>query len=519
MALFENFPYTNLHELNLDWLIQELKQMQEQTVLSVNGQTGDVVLYTQATVQFPEVSEDHWSIIRLSDGTTRGILFGNDDKAYIVHGGLMAQVYAQNNPPPYPVTSVNNMTGDVVLYAEQYVQLPALTDASMHSWSLFRKIAGVNYGIDFDDTGNASLIDGMNRYKLYTENNPPFNDNNGAITFDAYTNPNVDGWVLQRNVNGTPLGLTLNDDGTLTFKVGSDEYTVYTSYDGVFYDPTDSVLEFKDDASDYTTWGLIRETANGKVGIAFRYTDPNVPPTAWMIYVDSNQQEQPVQLLTTADIPAGAGVITVNGLYGVVTLYGTNIQVSSTDTRSIQTALEDIIDDEYDMDNSMTYTERGNTATQNIPLGKYVIWKNKPYVSIASIAIGDTLSSSNLSLLNHGIVDNLLGTVNSNSNQITTLSSKLATSYYTITGIGGIRFIGNIAIINFTDSSGQISSDGLQLPYNFVDDLFVLCQYYNGTTNTLGELQIKRNGKVYVRSAGAYVNATYVLAQVVAYLA
>lgn len=450
MALFENFPYTNLHELNLDWLIQELKTMQEQTVLSVNGQTGEVVLYTQATVQFPEVSEDHWSIIRLSDGTTRGILFGNDDKAYIVHGGLMAQVYAQNNPPPYPVTSVNNMTGDIVLYAEQYVQLPALTDASMHSWSLFRKIAGVNYGIDFDDTGNASLIDGMNRYKLYTENNPPFADNNGAITFDAYTNPNVDGWVLQRNVNGTPLGLTLNDDGTLTFKVGSDEYTVYTSYDGVFTDPTDNILEIKEDATDYVSWGMLRETANGKVGIVFNNTDPDAP-TAWLAYVDSNMTQQTVQLLTTADIPAGAGVITVNGLYGVVTLYGTNIQVSSGDSRSIQTALEDIIDDEYDMNNSITYTERGNTATQNIPLGKYVIWKNKPYVSIASIAIGDTLSSSNLTLLSHGIIDNLLGAVNSNTNQISTLNGKL--QKYAIRTVTDA--VGNTAFKNVTTAISE----------------------------------------------------------------
>ena len=27
MALFENFPYTNLHELNLDWLIDMLNKI------------------------------------------------------------------------------------------------------------------------------------------------------------------------------------------------------------------------------------------------------------------------------------------------------------------------------------------------------------------------------------------------------------------------------------------------------------------------------------------------------------
>ena len=425
MALFENFPYTNLHELNLNWLIQELKKMEEQTVISVNGQTGEVVLYTQATVQFPEVTEDHWSIIRMADGTTRGILFGNDDKAYIIHGGLMNQVYAQNNPPPYPVTSVNGQTGDVVLYSQQYVQLPALTDASMHSWSIFRKLNGNDVGIDFDDNGDAYLIDGVNRYKLFTQHNPPFGDSNGVVTFNPFTNPNYDGWTLQRTVNGTNLALTLNDDGTLTFKVGSDEYIVYTSYDGVFYDPTDSILEFKDTASDYVMWGLIRETASGKVGIAFDDTDSDAP-TAWMIYVYSNQQEQTVQLLTTADIPSGAGVITINGEYGVVTLYSEDIQIATDDPRSIKQAIDDIIDDEYDMDNAMTYTERGNTASQNIPLGKYVIWNNNPYISIASIAIGDTLSASNLASLNHGIIDNLLGTVNSHTNQINNIGNIIA---------------------------------------------------------------------------------------------
>lgn len=293
MALFENFPYTNLHELNLDWLIEEMKKMQEQTVLSVNGMTGEVVLYRQATVQFPEVADDHWSIVRLSDGTTRGIVFGNDDKAYIIHGGLMSQLYGQNNQPPYPVTSVNGQTGAVTIFADQYVQLAPLTDASMHSWSLFRKLSGKDVGIDFDDTGNTYIIDGVNRY----------------------------------------------------------------------------------------------------------------------------------QVLTTADIPTGSGVFSVNGLEGVVILTADDIDMDTDDTRTIKQAIDSIIDDEYDMDNSITYTERGNTATQNIPLGKYVIWKNKPYVSIASIAMGDILSTSNLSLLNHGIVDNLLQTVNSNSIQISTLNN------------------------------------------------------------------------------------------------
>ena len=35
MSLYENFPYTNLHELNLDWLINTLNELKESQVLSV----------------------------------------------------------------------------------------------------------------------------------------------------------------------------------------------------------------------------------------------------------------------------------------------------------------------------------------------------------------------------------------------------------------------------------------------------------------------------------------------------
>ena len=48
-------PYTNLHELNLDWIINALK---ESGVESVNGQSGIVVLYQDATVEFPAIPTD-----------------------------------------------------------------------------------------------------------------------------------------------------------------------------------------------------------------------------------------------------------------------------------------------------------------------------------------------------------------------------------------------------------------------------------------------------------------------------
>lgn len=43
MGLFgENFPYTNFHDLNLDWILQKMKEVYNSNVYSVNGKKGDV---------------------------------------------------------------------------------------------------------------------------------------------------------------------------------------------------------------------------------------------------------------------------------------------------------------------------------------------------------------------------------------------------------------------------------------------------------------------------------------------
>lgn len=381
MALFENFPYTNLHELNLDWLINEINQLKEGQVLSVNGQTGDVILYQDNDILFPAVTDSHWSMVRSADGTTRGIMFGNDNKAYIVHGNSMEQIYSASNQPPYPVTSVNNKTGDVSL----------------------------------------------------------FTDNNGVVSFPAVTNPDIVGIIIGRTLNGQALYLKLNDDGTASITKGNNEENIYTSKDtdqNVFSLPE---AETTETGTNNKQWGVVREVNSGDIGLLFNLGET---PEVYIRFRDTGFNWQNVKLLTNDDIPTSSGVVSFNGQTGAVTADATDLKMGDGDTRSIAEAVEDIIDDEYQMDNSITYTERGNTATQNIPLGKYVIWKNDPYISIANISSGDTLNSSNLTSLNHGIVDNLLQTVNTQANQINTLNSKFKTD----TASGTTDSNGNIKV-------------------------------------------------------------------------
>lgn len=67
-------------------------------VRSVNGQTGDVIVSGGGAVD---------SV----NGKTGAVIIGIDDLAGLA--AALADKYSATNPPPYPVTSVNGLTGDI----------------------------------------------------------------------------------------------------------------------------------------------------------------------------------------------------------------------------------------------------------------------------------------------------------------------------------------------------------------------------------------------------------------------
>lgn len=458
MALFENFPYTNLHELNLDWLIRRMNEITEAQVISVNGETGEVILYENPTVEFPEVTLDHWSIVRLTNGTTRGIMFGNDNKAYIVHGNLMYQLYGASNPPPYPVTSVNGLTGDITLFADNTVRLPDIDNISLTNWNIFRELNNVFRGIQFNDDDTESIINGQNRYQIYTSRNPPpypvrsvnnqtgdvelFTDTNGIVTFPEVNDPNISGWILKRDVNGTNCFITIYDDGTMSVSAGGYDYNVYTTKD-----TENDIIAIPNDANT-DIWGLIRDTSEGSVGILFSNSDALTTPEAYIRYVDSSNVVHIEKLLTLNDIPSASGVVSFNGQTGVVVVKGSDLIISTTDTRTIAQGFSDLATSGNNIKSNVAYVENTATATQNIPAGAYVIWQNNPYISSQAISIGDTLSGSNLTAISAGgitnalydRINNLIGTIHFGSNQ-TDLKTNLENNWTTAMPNGSIRFV------------------------------------------------------------------------------
>lgn len=118
-GLFEQFPHTNLHELNLDWIIDMInqfkKELEDSAVLSVNGETGHVTLYESENVILPALPSgvDQWRLVRLMGGQYVGILFYNGH-AYIQRGNeTMRLLTLEDIPTSSGVVSWNGLTGVV----------------------------------------------------------------------------------------------------------------------------------------------------------------------------------------------------------------------------------------------------------------------------------------------------------------------------------------------------------------------------------------------------------------------
>ena len=256
---FENFPYTNFHEINLDWIVSKVKEAYSASnppdypvksvngmtgdviiaipanlVQSVNGETGDVILYRNPLVQFPTTNESRWNLFRICDGDERGIEF-DEDGAHRIEGTRRILIYDEENQPNYPVTSVNGQTGDV------------------------RITAGVN----------------------------SVNGKTGNVV-TPFVNPNTD-----------------------ILKLDSNSSTVL--------------------------WGISRDVAGGNV--ALYISRGTGIPQAFIRYIPDGGEPVNLPLLSSADIPAEAGVISVNSKTGAVTLYGTDIAINDSSTTSISEQL------------------------------------------------------------------------------------------------------------------------------------------------------------------------------------
>lgn len=358
MSLFEQFPYTNFHEINLDWLIQQVKNYGESVVLSVNGQTGDVVLYQDPNIQFPAVDSTNWTMTRTANGHTIGIQFQNG-LAYLLFDGSTERIYTTGNPPEYPVTSVDGQTGAVQVFPNADTVLPPVNNTRT---IMRRQIKdGNNQDIFTGVQAEADALkrlSGTNLYTIYDQQNQP-----------PYPVTSVNG-----QTGAVILAIPFAD-------VSGQEWTASAD-------------------SPSNIWEMSRYTQNGALA-TIRLTTANGLTEGYLEYFDEGTQTTVTKkILTTDDIPSSAGVVSLNGLTGVVTLYGNTMDLYSGSPDTVKDAVD------YTR-SSVAYREDGATASQNIPIASYVIWQGDSYISTAAISSGDTLSGSNLTTVPEGCVNGL----------------------------------------------------------------------------------------------------------------
>ena len=445
--MFEQFPYTNFHDLNLDWLIQKVKEAYspenppENMVISVNGESGEVILYKDAIVKLPDVEESTWNIWRNADEENTGIQFRAGQPMQRIQQQYRYDVYDAGNPPPYPVrsvngqtgavtitipvTSVNGQTGAVTLYPNAVIAFP---DVEASAWNMGRGSDGKLTGIQFIKDSPAQRMNGTDRYDIYDSGNPPpypvtsVNTLTGAVA------------ILDTTI--------VTDQGTQKIKI---TFPV-TSVDGqtgavsTWAYTNNDTLKTPVASSEANVWQLVREIPSGDAGIRFEYDSTDDEISGYLVFDDGVNTPLKVKILTPSDIPSSSGVVSINGQTGVVTLYGSSIAVSSQDSTKIDAALAALdaktgadIDvsgndstkisaalsalgaadtalatEDTNIKGSIAYNEDGNTATQNIPQGSFVVWKGHAYTASAAISSGDTLSTStNLTAITNGIANEL----------------------------------------------------------------------------------------------------------------
>lgn len=358
MGLFEQFPYTNFHQLNLDWLIKAVKDLGDHAVLSVNGETGDVVLYKSENIVFPEVDSATWRMVRVADGHTAGIMFQNG-LMYVMFDNTADRVYTMDHPPEYPVTSVNGQTGAVVTYSGAYNRLPAVSEQNTNFYRQIDKDGTpLDVGIQIDKN-KAERMAGANRYKIYDEGNTP---------------------SIVTSVNG--------QGGAVVIAIP-------------FESPLTDSIWFATQASQDHVAGFGRETVDGSVEL-YLDTTSGQDAQAYIHFVSGDEQyTYTKKLLTIDDIPTSSGVVSVNGLTGVVSLFGSNIPIESGSNTSIKSVIDTLRND-------LAIVEDTDTATHAIGYHQYVVWKGNLYRASAVIAIGDTLSSTNLETLSQGGLNGII---------------------------------------------------------------------------------------------------------------
>lgn len=407
MPMFENFPYTNYHDLNLDWIIKKVMEAYspdnppEFAVVSVNGETGAVILYKEAVVQLPQVDEGTWNIFRKANGSDEGIQFIKGQPMQRINGTNRYNVYDQGNPPPYPVSSVDGQTGAVNTWGNtgsSAVTVPH--EAEGDSWTLRREVPSGYLGIEFDVDDNEDPSgffilkpEGaqLQKIKILTTSDIPSEAGVVSINGEAGVVVLYAGDIKLASDDNTTVKGALEAIGALTASV---------------YNPASSYV-----AGDFCTYLGILYVCTGS-------TTGTWDPSNWTATSTGAQ----IKAIKTAQATDENNISTLQGQMTTA-----NGKIETLENAMPTKAKEAIV----------AYRETGETASTNYSVGEYLVISGNLYRVKANISSGDQFTSSNTEA-----VDNI-------GHELTALNSKIAT----------LETVSDIPVTLHSD----IQSDGLQV--------------------------------------------------------
>lgn len=114
------------------------------------------------------------------------------------------------------------------------------------------------------------------------------------------------------------------------------------------------------------------------------------------------------------------------------------------------------------MKRCIAIVEDGDTASQSIASGKFVIWKGNPYKASTAISSGDTLSTSNLTALSDGIGNELNSKITSIEPFTLTAAANVSNLYQNCCKYG--RIIQISCEFTITSTTGKTLGDLLTVP-------------------------------------------------------
>lgn len=530
MGLFENFPYTNFHDLNLDWIIQKVKEAYSPdnpppaVVFSVNGETGDVVLYTARDVQFPDIEDASWTLFRTAQLSDQGIKFTKNQPAERVNGGLSYPIYDAGNPPPYPVTGVGGLTGAVAILnttivtdggiqklqiqfpvttvdgqtgtvrtwgysSSREVKLPLATEGDI--WELLREIPSGDIGIEFEYDSVYETPVGYIYFKDENEQTTKLRiltpadipSSSGVVSVNGST-----GVVVLTAAN---IAMGANDASTIAANIAqimsntAANWNTETNYAAGTIVLKDTVLY---EATTYNAagdWSSQNWSAT-KVGIKLTALGVDIAHVADMVAATYNP--------STAYYP-GAFVKKDGYLYKCVSATTGTWDSSKWTSVSLGADLATKVNKDV-----VAYPEETSVASSNYSNGQYILLNGVLYKTKTNVSLGDTWSSSNLeAVANLGNeVFSLLNQIASIGNPTTSLevTSTNGTAAVNYSKVGKLVSIYAMFVPSANITSGTKIMSGFPVP---ITNQAVI-KGYNGTTNAIVWFTMSSTGELYARS-------------------